>query len=226
MKDLRAIRYLLFVLLSIDAFSQPGKVDPEAMERERIRWNRSLTQDTVYKFNKNPNSFLMESVQDRKPGMALDLGMGQGRNTIFLAKQGWQVTGVDIADEAIAVANKRAQVEGVKINTEQIPMENFDYGVSRWDLIVHVYEGCLEDKDKVDKILKSLKPGGLFVFEFFHRDAGIEMNKSDLGCIANRVKDVIEQTKGFTILSYTEEIGIADFGLRKCKLVKLLAVTK
>jgi 2-polyprenyl-3-methyl-5-hydroxy-6-metoxy-1,4-benzoquinol methylase len=225
MTKFRAILSLLFIGLSTSSYSQDNKIDPEQIEKERIRWNQSLTQDTAYKFNKNPNAFLMESVRGKKPGMALDLGMGQGRNTIFLAKQGWTVTGVDIADQAIAFAKERAKAENVKINTEQIPMQKFDYGVNRWGLIVHVYEGCLEKTD-VDKILKSLKPGGMFVFEFFHREAGIEMNRPDFGCMTNTVKETIERAGGFKILQYSEEIAIADYSLRKCKVVKLLAVKK
>src|SRR5688572_7043242 len=155
MTNLRTILCFVFIVLSITSYSQEEKVDPEVIEQERIRWNRSLTQDTAYKFNKDPNALLMESVKGKKPGKALDLGMGQGRNTIFLAKQGWDVTGVDIADQAIAFAKERAKAEHVKINTEQTPMEKFNYGTNQWDLIAHIYEGCLEEKVKVDKILKS-----------------------------------------------------------------------
>jgi 2-polyprenyl-3-methyl-5-hydroxy-6-metoxy-1,4-benzoquinol methylase len=38
-------------------------------------------------------------VEARKPGRALDIGMGQGRNSVFLALKGWDVTGFDISDE-------------------------------------------------------------------------------------------------------------------------------
>src|SRR5260370_4164095 len=50
-------------------------------------------------FSRNPNGFLVEMTRQRKPGRALDVGMGQGRNSIFLAQQGWDVTGFDPADE-------------------------------------------------------------------------------------------------------------------------------
>lgn len=78
----------------------------------------------------------------------------------------------------------------------------------------------------MDKISKSLKSGGMFVFEFFHREAGIEMNRPNFGCATNTVKEAIDRAGVFNILRYTEEIGIADYGLKKGKIVKLVAVKK
>jgi Tellurite resistance protein TehB len=47
--------------------------------------------DNNSNFNHAPNHFLMEMVKGRQPGVALDYGMGQGRNSIYLATIGWQV---------------------------------------------------------------------------------------------------------------------------------------
>lgn len=168
---------------------------------------------------------MVETVRGLKPGKALDLGMGQGRNSIYLARNGWHVTGVDIADEAVAFALKRAKDINVHIDARVTPMEIFDFGAGKWDLIVHVYEGCLEGA-RVSKIEKGLKPGGTLVFEFFHRDAGTEMKRPTFGCETLAVKTAIEQSGGFRILRYTEEAGIADYSLKKYKLVKLVAVKK
>lgn len=215
--------FFLFTL-KLTVCAQAERIDSVEIEQERIRWNRSLTKDTAYKFNKNPNQLLIESIKGRKPGKALDLGMGQGRNTIYLAKQGWDVTGIDIANEAIDFAKKKAKEEKNHITTEVIAMEQFQFGTNKWDLIVHVYEGCLDDGKKVQKILMALKPGGLFVFEFFHREAGLQMNRPDFGCTSHSVKERIEKTGGISITRYSEEIGIADFGLKPYRLIKLVGV--
>ena len=225
MKNHNALFYLFFLLLPVISYSQEDKIDSVEIERERIRWNKSLTRDTAYKFNKEANTLLVETVKGLKPGKALDLGMGQGRNTIYLAKNGWNVTGVDIADEAVAFALKRAKESNVTIDAKVAPMETFDFGINKWDLIVHVYEGCFEHI-RVNKIEKALKPGGVLVFEFFHRDAGIEMKRPTFGCEANAIKTAVEQAGGFKILRYTEEVGIADYSLKNYKLVKLVAVKK
>jgi len=52
-------------------------------------------------FKRSPNSLLVEAVKGRRPGSALDVGMGEGRNAIYLAKQGWHVTGIDRAEGAL-----------------------------------------------------------------------------------------------------------------------------
>ena len=192
------------------------------LEKERNRWNNSLTRDTAYKFNKQPNALLIDAIKNRKPGEALDVGMGQGRNSIYLAQQGWNVTGFDIADEAVASAKARAEKVNVKITTMLEPIETFDFGDSRWDLIAYVYEGCME-KEVLEKIKKSLKPGGIIVFEFFHREAGIKMMRPAFGCETNSIKNLFSKAGGFTIVRYEEAEGIADYSLRRYKLVKLVA---
>src|SRR5215471_14526686 len=57
-------------------------------------WNRFYTNSNA-NFNKAPNGFLMQIVGKRQPGVALDYGMGEGRNAIYLASLGWQVWGFD-----------------------------------------------------------------------------------------------------------------------------------
>lgn len=60
-------------------------------------------------FNHNPNAFLVGCVRNRKPGKALDVGRGSGRNALYLASHGWDVTGFDIADAGVVQARKKAK---------------------------------------------------------------------------------------------------------------------
>jgi 2-polyprenyl-3-methyl-5-hydroxy-6-metoxy-1,4-benzoquinol methylase len=53
------------------------------------------------------------------PGRALDIGCGSGRDAVYLAKQGWQVTAVDMVDKALAKARERAASEGVEVQWVQ-----------------------------------------------------------------------------------------------------------
>ena len=67
----------------------------EGREREEVElWNRVLTAENP-RFNTEPNAFLVRMIEGREPGRALDVGMGQGRNAIWLAREGWKVTGFD-----------------------------------------------------------------------------------------------------------------------------------
>src|SRR5262249_18311655 len=59
-------------------------------------------------FSARPTELLKYAIKDRSPGKALDIGMGQGRNSIFLVQQGWDVTGFDPSGEGIRQAQARA----------------------------------------------------------------------------------------------------------------------
>lgn len=215
---------VLPLLVSLAAMSYGQDATSDQHEKERTRWNQSLVHDTTYRFNKNPNTLLVETVKGLKKGTALDIGMGQGRNSVFLAKDGWKVTGIDIADEAVHYALEEAKRNHVTIDARITPMEDFDFGVNQWDLVVHVYEGCLDgDNHKVEKIAEGLKPGGLLIFEFFHHDAGVKMGRPDFGCTEANTKRMIENTGRFAIISYHEGESIADYSLKPYKIIKMVA---
>ena len=58
---------------------------------------------------------LLEGPDALAQGRALDVGCGSGRDAVYLAKHGWQVTGVDFADTGLKAARQRAQEEGVEV---------------------------------------------------------------------------------------------------------------
>jgi hypothetical protein len=69
----------------IDA--QMKVVEEQGARAEVERWNMILTAEKP-RFNTRPNAFLVEIAGVRKPGTALDVGIGPGRNSIWLAQQG------------------------------------------------------------------------------------------------------------------------------------------
>jgi 2-polyprenyl-3-methyl-5-hydroxy-6-metoxy-1,4-benzoquinol methylase len=63
-------------------------------------------------FIQSPSAVPMSAIEGRKPGKALDIGMGQGRNSVCLASQGWDVTGFDPSSEAVRIARSNAEKAG------------------------------------------------------------------------------------------------------------------
>lgn len=118
-------------------------------------------------FTRKPNAFLVEMVRGRKAGKALDVGMGEGRNSLFLAGAGWDVTGIEPADEGVKRAEAEAARRGVKIRALVTTFEEFDFGESQWDLIVLTYEPT---KAIAPKVVKALRPGGAVLVEDRHVD--------------------------------------------------------
>ena len=220
-------RYFLVIVclawINAQIYGQSENNDTERQEMIRNRWNKALVNNPGYKFNKEANNLLKVTIAGMPPGKALDVAMGQGRNTLFLASMGWAVTGFDLADEAVAYAQKVAQDNNLSISTYIADFESFDYGNNQWDLITWIYGGCLEVDHIAERIRTALKPGGVFLFEFFHREAGLAMNRPDFGCETNAILDRFQEAGGFQILRYEEKEGLADYGLEPCKLIYFVA---
>jgi SAM-dependent methyltransferase len=128
---------------------------------EKDYWNRFYL-NPESNFNREPNGFLVEVVQARPPGAALDYGMGEGRNAIYLASLGWKVSGFDPADAAVALAQKRAKELGLTLDTSAVRDSEYEFGKERFDLILFSWSMPLVP---VEKVLDSLKPGGIIVME-------------------------------------------------------------
>ena len=168
-------------------------------------------------FNRNPNSLLTQAVEGRRPGKALDVGMGEGRNAIYLAKQGWQVTGIDRAEGALAVARQQANKQGVKITPILQSAEEFDWGREQWDLVALLYVSAV--RGNVAKIRESLRPGGLVVVEAFLAPPGSPARGTEYE--PGELRKMFGE--GFEILRYEETEGVADYGQKRMQLVRLVA---
>ena len=110
----------------------------------------------------------------------------------------------------------------MELQTQIESFETFDYGTEKWDLITWLYGGCLNIEGIAATLKNSMKPGGLFVFEFFHREAGIGMGRPNFGCEASAVKDLFMAEGGFEVLLYEEKMGVADYGMDEQKLIYMV----
>ena len=208
----------------VDTGSSPVEADREIAELQKRGnaevaefWNRYLVKDRPEWMNIQPNGFLVEMVKGRKPGKALDVAMGQGRNSVWLAMQGWDVTGFDPADEAIAEAQKAAKQNGVTIHTQVTTMEQFDFGENQWDLIVLSYAGC---SDTAARVQEALKPGGILVEEAFHTDA---LKRMKIGGSLCKPAELPNAFKDLRVIRYEEPIAKPDFAPRPTRVVRFAA---
>jgi SAM-dependent methyltransferase len=79
-------------------------------------WNeRYATADLMW--SAGPNRTVVEQTEHLKPGTALDLAAGEGRNAVWLAEQGWRVTAVDFSTVALEKARTAAERRGVALET-------------------------------------------------------------------------------------------------------------
>jgi len=179
-------------------------------------WNQYFA-DERPGFNTNPNNFLVEMVKGRLPGKALDVAMGQGRNGIWLAQQGWDVTGFDIAVQATTCANQQAANLGVTIRTEVNTIGAFDYGVRCWDLILVFYAGVGPSAEHIER---ALKPGGLLLVEAFHEDA---LRSIRICGVLFKTGELPARYPGLRTVRYEEPIAMPDFAQKPTRVVRFCA---
>jgi SAM-dependent methyltransferase len=192
-----------------------------AEHREELQpffFDRTYASDTP-RFNTEPNALLVEAAGNLKPGRALDVDMGQGRNAIFLASRGWRVTGFDVSAEGIRVARNAARRAGVSVTALVQRHEDFEFGRARWDLIVMSYTWVPLRAPYIERIVESLKPGGVIVFEHLMDQSGSE----DAAPWLPRPRQLPEVFGRLQILRDEDVYAPADWSWRPERIARFVA---
>jgi len=150
------------VIASTCLFASTG----EAAPKDQKRWNKKYSTDT-YISGKTPVTFLRDHVNLLPKGKALDVAMGEGRNGVFLATQGFDVTGIDISDVGLKKAQALAKEHGVTLETKVVDLENYQLPIASYHAIICTY---YLQRDLFPQIIKALKPGGMVVVETYTLD--------------------------------------------------------
>jgi tellurite methyltransferase len=103
-----------------------------------------------------PSPLLVETAKHLKPGRALDLACGTGRNSVWLAEQGWAVTAVDGSPSAIEIL--RASDSRVTAHIADLEQHEFAIQESAWDLIAMCY---YLQPDLIEASKLGVVPGGI-----------------------------------------------------------------
>jgi SAM-dependent methyltransferase len=207
----------------IAALCLPGLLQAQDKKKSAEQvWNElyAKREGKEHQFNK----FLAESVKGRPPGKALDIGMGQGRNSLFLAALGWEVTGFDISEVGVKQAQAEAAKRGLKINAQVGDVDKFDYGKARWDLVLGLYMHEYLARNSA-KVVASIKPGGMLLVEGIHRDIG----KNDMRGERYGYKDneLLKLFGGLRIRHYEDTVAQADWdrsGGKPVPVVRLIGI--
>lgn len=125
-----------------------------------------------YIFGTNPNDYLVAQCKDLKPsgsGKALCLADGEGRNGVWLASQGWDVTGIDISSAGIEKAKKLADKIGVKANFSVGNVKDFDFYPNHYQLITSIFFHLPKELRQIihRRCVRSLEVGGILVLESY-----------------------------------------------------------
>ncbi len=143
---------------------------------------------------------LVAFIQTNPPGKALDLGCGTGTNVITLAKNGWQVTGIDFAPRAIALARRKLQRAGVQADLHVGDVTHLEKISGPFDLILDL--GCFhtlgqeERKAYLQNTKRLLAAQGVYLLYAFFAipgNGGPGITQADVSAINSLFKLVSRQ---------------------------------
>jgi len=173
-------------------------------------------------FKTSPNAFLVEAMKGIAPGgQALDVGAGMGRNAIHLARLGWDVTGIDLSAQGLAVMRASAEKSDLKVQTVKTSYEDFDFGRERWDLVIMILSWApVEETGFLARLKASIRPGGHVVFEHVIQRPE---NPFPPGVHALAPGALRELFRDFEILIYREMDDYGDWGGPPTPHVRMVA---
>ncbi len=131
-------------------------------------WDERYKQDE-YAYGKDPNEYLKVKLKELKPGSILFPAEGEGRNAVFAAKNGWEVSAFDISKEGKKKALSLAEEEGVEINYQTTDSSDLDFEEEEFDVIALVYAHFPPQMrlEYFSLFKHVLKKGGKVIFEGF-----------------------------------------------------------
>jgi tellurite methyltransferase len=171
------------------------------LKSDQQRWDERFA-EMEFAFGRKANPFLKKHLSLLPKGKALDVATGEGRNAIFLARNGFDVDAVDISKKGLRKAQKLAKEMGVKIHTVFADLDTYPIKPGRYDLIANFY---FLKRSLIPKIKKGLKEGGRVIFETYileHRNLATSGPKQARYFLKSN--ELLKLFKGFRILRYRE----------------------
>lgn len=135
-------------------------------------WNQKFDGDE-HLYGTEPNAYIKEkSGLIAAEGKVLCLGEGEGRNALFLAKEGHDIVAIDASDVGLAKAHRLTQTHGHTIDTVHMDLAEWEPETESFDAIVTSYLHLPQPLRKAvfNKAAHALKTGGVFIGEFFSLD--------------------------------------------------------
>ena len=130
----------------------------------REDWDARYAQKELL-WTARPNRLFADEVGDLEQGRALDVACGEGRNAVWLAERGWDVTGVDFSEVALAKAAELARARGVAVEWVAADVLEHEPRPGAFDLVAVLYLQLPRDElaRALENAARALAPGGTLV---------------------------------------------------------------
>jgi len=175
---------------------------------ERERWNQ--------KYRESPGSWIepdpflarafAQFIQPSFPagGSALDLAGGAGRHAIWLARQGWEVTLIDISETGVEQARQKAGPLASHIHFAIDDLTHFTASQTRFDVLMAFF---YLERRIFSEIFKAIRPGGLLVYKTYTQaQAGLAGGPKDAAHLLEP-GELLRLAKGLRVLHYSEAVA-------------------
>ena len=131
-------------------------------------WNQRYSLE-AYAYGTEPNDYLVAMSDQLPKDRILCLAEGEGRNAVWLAEQGHDVTAVDLSEVGLEKAKKLAKLRKVNIKTVHADLNIFDIGCQQWGAIISIFAHMPADMrmNLHQRCVTGLKTGGVFLLEAY-----------------------------------------------------------
>jgi len=166
-----------------------------------------------FAYGKTPNVFFREWLTKFDPGALLMPADGEGRNGVFAAEQGWQVTAFDLSQEGKTKALQLAREQGVKLDYLVGDFTDLTFNPASFDAIGLIYAHFAPNKKAAfhQRLNECLKPGGVIILEAFgenhlaYRQQNPKVGGPGIAEMLYSEEEIRTDFKGYEILKLTEE---------------------
>lgn len=152
--------------------------DTSNAAEERAGWELLFRNETFpprYQTTAAPNESVLEWTDNLKPGSSiLDVGCGIGRHVVYLGERGFQMAGMDIAPMGVEKTRQACQERQLSFDGRVSGMTNIPWENETFDAALSTATIAHNRRSEIEKTLaeiwRILKPGGLLLVDFLHKD--------------------------------------------------------
>jgi ubiquinone/menaquinone biosynthesis C-methylase UbiE len=190
-------------------------------------WNERYATDE-YAYGTEPNQFYKDQIENIAPGKILFPAEGEGRNAVYAAKIGWQVTAFDPSMEGKRKAELLAEKNNVFIQYRISDYENVNFPTESFDCIVLIFAHMhpLKRNEFHKKLSSFLKPGGTLILEGFAKNQIFNKTGGPQNVEMLFSKEELQNDfSGFSSLGITETDVVLDEGPFHQGIASVIRVT-
>jgi len=169
-------------------------------QADKEKWDRKYRQKPALLQDRPASKLLQRYAKEASGSVAIDLACGNGRNTLFLAKEGFHVDAVDISE--VALSNLKEKVDGLNVQLIACDLDDFTPEAGRYDLAVMTN---YLDRALILRTAEVLKPGALFIIETYMAHPENEKKDSNPDFLLAKEELLAMFDKGaYEVLAYEE----------------------